>query len=72
MNWARVLCRIQVKMGGCLVCLVFISVTAAPPCSQEGRKSQSVAVFPVIQLLSSPYDLGQGCIGKEGSTAVGA
>jgi len=38
----------------------------APHSSQEGRKRQSVAVFPVIQLLSSPYDLDQEGIGKEG------
>lgn len=48
------------------MCLLFISVRAAPPSSQEGRKSQSVAVFPAIQLLSSPHDLDQEVIGKEG------
>lgn len=61
---------LQIKAGGCLVCLLFISVRAAPPSSQEGRKSQSVAVFPAIQLLSSPHDLDQEVIGKEGGTQL--
>lgn len=35
------LCRIQIKMGGCPVCLFISLWTAAPPRSQEGRKRQS-------------------------------
>ena len=58
--------RIQIKVGGCSVCLFIISLMAAPHSSQEGRKRQSVAVFPAIQLLSSPHDLDQEGIGKEG------
>lgn len=48
------------------MCLFIISLTAAPYSSQEGRKTQSVAVFPAIQLLSSPHDLDQEGIRKEG------
>lgn len=58
--------RIQIRVGGCLVSLFITSLSAAPPRSQEGRKRQSVAVFPAIQLLSSLHDLDQEGIGKEG------
>lgn len=63
---SQALHRIQIKVGGCLVCLFIISLAAAPPKFQEARKRQNVAMFPAIQLLSFPRDLDQESVGKEG------